>query len=277
MWARLFTPTLPTPLHTQDVRRKNVRERLLDEDESDARPPSPKKRAHCSIRPILDKYKLRKSNDSEPRIHQFQDRRRNRESPSPPPEPPVIRKLKRDYAALRVTLHSNGAKDAAKIEKALIVDADEKVTANILKLKKVASREHELSASILDCEVDTELNNKDGQKRTVTHHARRAVSEYQKIEAERIQQLAHLWGSWEKAQANIDELSNKLHELFEREPSSETSGMSSNAECTDKDFDIDRRIKQVVEDMTACEEEFQEKLKNEKSNMLQAILESSLD
>ncbi len=25
MWARLFTPTLSTPLHTEDVRRNNVR------------------------------------------------------------------------------------------------------------------------------------------------------------------------------------------------------------------------------------------------------------
>ncbi len=132
---------------------------------------------------------------------------------------------------------------------------EEKVKANISKLNKVASKERELSVPFLDCEVDTELNNKYGQKRAGIEHARKAVSRYQEIEAERIQQLTHLWGSWEKAQTDINELVDKLHELFAREPFNGRSGISSNGEWTDKeDFDIDRRIKQVVEDMTACEE-----------------------
>ncbi|KAI0434353.1 hypothetical protein F5Y09DRAFT_268047 [Xylaria sp. FL1042] len=277
MWARLLTPALPTPIRSEDTRRKDVRKRLLDGNERDACQPSPKKHARYSIRPIFDTYKLRKSNDDDPQFHQLQDRRRNGPNPSPAPESPMIRKLKRDYAALRVTLHSNGAKKAAKIEEILVIDVEEKIKANISKLKEVASRERELSAPILDCEVDTELNSTDGQKRADTQNARRAVSEYQRIETERIQQLAHLWRAWEKTQSNVDELLDKLHELFEREASNGRSGMSSNGERIDKeDFDMDRRIKQVVEEMTACEDEFQEKLKEEKSNILEAIFESSL-
>ncbi|KAI1355248.1 hypothetical protein F5Y01DRAFT_328100 [Xylaria sp. FL0043] len=278
MWARLLTPALPTPLHSEERRHKDARKRLLDEDERNARQPSPQKHTRYSIRPIFDTYKHHRSNDDGRQDHQLQDRRRNGPSPSPASGSPMIRKLKRDYAALRVTLHSNGAKKTAKFEEALVIDIEEKITANISKLEQVASRERELSTHILDCEIDTELNSKDGQKRTATQNARRAVSDYQRIETERVQQLAHLWRSWEKAQSNIDELSDKLHELFEREASNGRSGMSSNGERTDKDdFDIERRIKQVVEEMTACEDEFKEKLKQEQTNILQAIFESSLD
>ncbi|KAI1303294.1 hypothetical protein F5Y03DRAFT_189018 [Xylaria venustula] len=276
MWARLIPPTLPTPLHSVGVRRKNIRKRLLDEDESDTRPLSPKKHARHSIHPIFDIYKLRKANEDDTSTHQLRGRRHSRTSSSPAPEPPMIMKLKGAFAELRVTLHSNGAKNAAKAEQALAVYAEEKIKINISKLNEVASSECKLSASILDCEVDTELNSKDGQKRTVAYNARRAVSEYQRIEAERIQQLAHLWRSWESIQTNIDELSGRLHELFERGRSSGRSGMSSNGEYTAKeDFDIDRRIKQVVDDMAACEEKFQKKLKNEQSSIFHSIFEST--
>ncbi|KAI0973996.1 hypothetical protein F4678DRAFT_458784 [Xylaria arbuscula] len=277
MWARLVPPILPTPVHSEDVRRKNIRKRLLDEDESDTRPLSPNKNARCySIRPIFDMYKHRQTNDNDTPTHQLRGRRHSRTSSSPAPEPPMIMKLKGAYAELRVTLHSNKTKNAAKTEQALAVYAEDKIKVNLSKLKGVVSRERQLSASILDCEVDTELNSKDGQKRTVANNAKRAVSEYQRIEAERFQQLAHLWRSWESIQTNVDELSGKLYELFDRERSSGRSGMSSNGEYTTKeDFDIDRRIKQVVDDMAACEEKFQKKLKNEESSIFHSIFESS--
>ncbi|KAI0413814.1 hypothetical protein F5X98DRAFT_265979 [Xylaria grammica] len=277
MWTRLFPSSLPTPLPTEDARRKNVRERLLDEDEDDAYPPPLKKRAHFSIRPIFDKYNGRKSNQYDPQTDLFRGPRNKRASPSTGPESPMIGNLKRNYAALRVTLHSSAAKDAVEAEEALVAELNEKVDANISKLNKVASRERELFASTLDCEVDTELTSKDGQKRTCTRQARRALSSYQEAEVERAKQLAQLWDSWEKTQADADELWNKFHEVVKREPCKGTSGISSNHEWADKeDFDIERRIKQVVEEMTACEDEFQEKLKDEETNILEAMLECSL-
>lgn len=95
MWARLFPSALPTPLHTNDVRRKNKRRRLLDDDEDDARPPPPKKHAHYSIYPIFDKYKQRKINDDDLSIDRLRGRRRDRASLSPIPESPLIEQLKR--------------------------------------------------------------------------------------------------------------------------------------------------------------------------------------
>ncbi|TGJ88618.1 hypothetical protein E0Z10_g139 [Xylaria hypoxylon] len=277
MWTRLFPPALPTPLHTEDVRRKNVRERLLDQDEDDACPPPLKKRAHYSIHPIFDKYNGRKSNECDLKIDRLRDPRHNRGSPSTAPESPMIEKLKHNYATLRVTLHSSAAKTVAGTEEALAIEMKEKVNANISLLNKVASRERELSASTLDCEVDTELTSKDGQKRTCIRQALGALSSYQETEAERTKQLTQLWDSWEKIQTDADELWNKFHELARREPRKGTSGISSNREWIDKeDFDIECRIKQVVEDMTACEDEFHEKLKDEETNILEAMLECSL-
>ena len=81
------------------------------------------------------------------------------------------------------------------------------------------------------------------------------MSDYRRIEAERTQQLARLWDSWEEAQADADKLSNELDKLLECEPPNGTSGISSNCEWPDREeFDIDLRIKKVVDDMAACEE-----------------------
>ncbi|KAI0540651.1 hypothetical protein GGR58DRAFT_521712 [Xylaria digitata] len=278
MWTRLFPQALPTPLHTGNVRRKNVRERLLDQDEDDASPPPMKKRAHYSIRPIFDKYNGRnKTNESGPQIDQLRNSRDNRANPSTVPESPMIEKLKHNYATLRVALHSSAAKDIAKTEEALAIETKEKVSANISRLNKVASKEHELSVPTLDCEVDAQLTSKDGQERTCAGKARSELSSYQEIEAGRTKQLAQLWDSWEKTYTEADDIWNKFQELFKRELCKGTSGISSNREWTDKeDFDIERRIKQVVEDMTACEDEFQENLKDEETNILEAMLECSL-
>lgn len=153
-----------------------------------------------------------------------------------------------------MTLHSNGVKDVVKTEEALVIEAEEKINANLSKLSKVASKAHQLYASSLDCEVDAQITTRDGQKRIRTVQVRRALSRYQEIEAERSKKLAQLWISWEKTQSDIDELSNKLRVLFERGPSNGTSEISSNGEWADmKDLDIDPRSKQAVEDMTACE------------------------
>ncbi|KAF2973499.1 hypothetical protein GQX73_g225 [Xylaria multiplex] len=241
MWTRLFPQALPTPLHTGNVRRKNVRERLLDQDEDDTSPPPMKKRAHYSIRPLFDKYNGH------------------------------------NYATLRVTLHSSAAKDIAKTEEALAIETKEKVDANISRLNKVATKEHELSLSTLDCEVDAEVTREDGQKRTSPRKARIALSSYQEVEVERTKELAQLWGSWENTHTDADEVWNKFQELFKRGFCKGTRGISSNREWIDKeDFDIERRIKQVVDDMTACEDEFQENLKDEEANILEAMLECSL-
>ncbi|KAI1133456.1 hypothetical protein F5Y10DRAFT_229072 [Nemania abortiva] len=276
MWTRLFPSTLPTPSHTGDLRRKNVREQLLDEDEDDARPPLPKKQAHYSIYPIFDKYKRRRSNDSL-LTDRLRGRRQNRASLSPIPESPVIEELKRNYATLRVTLHSNGVKDVSKNEEALATEVDGGINANLSKLSKIESKARQLSASSLGYEVDVQISNKNGRQETRTEQVKIALSRYQEIETERSERLAQLWRSWEKSQTDIEELSNKLRVLFGREPPNGTSGMSSSCGRADKeDPDIERRSKQVVEDMTACEEEFQEKLKDEEANILEAMLKCSL-
>ncbi|KAI0858091.1 hypothetical protein F4860DRAFT_517149 [Xylaria cubensis] len=280
MWARLIpsaSSAFPTPLPTGNVRRKNVREQLLDNDEDDARPPPLKKQAHYSMRSIFDKYKRRASDSGDTLIDPCRDQQRGQASPSPAPDPPMIEDLKRRYAALRVTLHSNGVKDVSKTEEALAAEADKKISANLSKLDKIVSKACELSATCLDYEVDTLIKNRDGQERTHTVQVREVLSRHQDLEVERCRQLARLWSSWGDAQADIIELSNKLHEFFERDPSKVTSGMSSNCDWTENDdLDIDRRSKQVVEDMIACEEEFQEKLKDEETNILEAMLSFSL-
>ncbi|KAI0514559.1 hypothetical protein F5B22DRAFT_232169 [Xylaria bambusicola] len=278
MWTRPLTPTLPTPLRSDDMHRRNLRECLVNQDTSDVHPPSPKKNTRYSIHPIFDKYKRPTTNSDGYRAQRLRDPARNQGNTSPVAESHMIKRLNRDYAALRVTLHSNTAKDATEVEAALAVDVEHQVKSNISKLGKIADRERELATSILDCEVDTQISNKDGQKRPSAVHVRSEVSGYQQIEAESDQKLARLWCSWEEAQADIDELSGKLHDLFEHEPSSGTSGMSSNMEWMDKeDLDIDRRIKKVVDDMAACEEDFQQKLKYEDTNIFKAIFQSSFD
>ncbi|KAI0407600.1 hypothetical protein F4802DRAFT_518788 [Xylaria palmicola] len=278
MWHRMLPSALPTPLHTGDVRRKTVREQLLDEDEDDTRPPPPKKRAHYSMHPLFDKCKRHKNDDDDDlSTDRLRLRRRNRLSPSPVSESPLIQELKHNYATLRVTLHSNGVKDVAKTEAALTAEADKKINANISKLNKIASKARQLCASSLDCEVDTLISNKDGKQITRTVQVRKALLMYQELQDGRSQQLSELWNVWEKNQAEIDDLSNKVRELFGREPPKGTSGMSSNCEWAEnEDLDIERRIKQVVDDMIACEDEFHEKLKDEQSNILEAMINCSL-
>ncbi|KAJ8120746.1 hypothetical protein ONZ43_g2624 [Nemania bipapillata] len=157
------------------------------------------------------------------------------------------------------------------------MEVDEKINANLSKLSKIRSKARQLGASSLDREVDIEISSQDGQKRTRISQIRSALSNYQEAQTERSNQLAQLWSSWEKTQADIDELSNTIRALCERESFNGTSGMSSNRDWADKeDLDAGRRSKQVVEDMTACEEEFQEKLKDEEANILEAMLKCSL-
>ncbi|KAI0443744.1 hypothetical protein F4803DRAFT_574161 [Xylaria telfairii] len=280
MWTRLASSALsafPTPLPSVNVRRKNAREQLLDNDEDDACPPPHKKQAHYSMRPIFDKYKPHESTDNNSSIDPRQNERHRQASPSPVPNSPMIEELKCRYAALRVTLHSNGVKDVAKTEEALAVEAQEKISANLSKLGKIASKECQLSASCLDCEVDTQTINKDGQKGTRAMQIRKELSRHQDLDAERCRRLAQLWDCWENTQADINKLTNELHELLGRDPSKVTSGMSSNCEWAEKeDIDIDRRSKEVVEDMMACEEDFHENLKDEETNILEVMLNSSL-
>jgi hypothetical protein len=98
MWTRLFPSALPTPLRSGDVRRKTIREQLLDEDEDDAHPPLPKKRAHYSMHPIFEKYKRRKINDDDLSIDRLRGRRQPRTSLSPIPESPILENLKRRFS-----------------------------------------------------------------------------------------------------------------------------------------------------------------------------------
>ncbi|KAI0551951.1 hypothetical protein F4679DRAFT_114667 [Xylaria curta] len=280
MWARLVpsvSSAFPTPLPTGNVRRKTVREQLLDNDEDDARPPPLKKQAHHSVRSIFDKYRRRENNSDDILIDPRRNQQHGQASHSPTPDSPMIEDLKRRYAALRVTLHSNGVKDVAKTEEALAAEADKKISANLSKLDKIASKAGELSATCLDYEVDTLITNRDGHNRTHIVQIREVLSRHQDLEVERRRELAQLWSSWDDTQADINELSKKLHELFERDASNVTSGMSSYCDWSENDdLDIDRRSKQVVEDMIACEEEFQEKLKDEETNILEAMLSFSL-
>ncbi|KAI1177198.1 hypothetical protein F4777DRAFT_218751 [Nemania sp. FL0916] len=277
MWARLFPPTLPTPLHTQDVRRKNAREQLFDDSEDDARPPPPKKQAHYSIHPIFEKYKQRQSRDDNIPINRPQGRHHNQASIPPVPESPTIEQLKRNYAALRVTLHSNGVKDVAKAEESLAIEAEKKINANLSQLDRIATRNRQLCASPLDCEVDTQITNRNGSQRTSTMLVRRALAKYQEAEGERSEKLARLWNSWEKIQAEIDEISTKLRLDFEHAPPKGTSETTSNFEWAEKeDLSVERQSKQVVDDMATCEEDFQEKLKDEEANILEAMLRCSL-
>ncbi|KAI3317973.1 hypothetical protein HD806DRAFT_351760 [Xylariaceae sp. AK1471] len=161
-----------------------------------------------------------------------------------------------NYAVLRLTLHSDALKQVEKIQEALTLEVGEKIDVNLAKISKITDKANQLSTSSLDCEVEQQIATKDNQQRIATVQVRAALARYQKMEAERSNQLDQLWGLWEKSQTDIDKLSNKLHNLFEREPTRGTRGMSSSScEWADQeDLDIGRRSKQVVEDMTACEE-----------------------
>ena len=99
MWARLRTPALPTPLRSDDVRHRNEIGSLLNEGTSDVRLPSPKKRARYSIHPIFDKYKHPISNDDTYHTREPRDAPRNPASPSPAPDSPMIKRLKRKLAS----------------------------------------------------------------------------------------------------------------------------------------------------------------------------------
>ncbi|KAI2640137.1 hypothetical protein GGS21DRAFT_400490 [Xylaria nigripes] len=278
MWTRLFSPALPTPLHSEDVGPKNKRKYLLGEGEDDTHSPLQPPKKRVSIHPIFDKYKRHTSNDDDLSINHFRGRGHNLVSSSPAPEPSIIETLKRNYAALRVTLHSQGVKDVAMAKETLVTEAEDRIRANLSKLNKIDAKMRQLCASSLDCEVDTQISSNNGQQRTITVQIKNVLSKYQDAEAKRSKQLAQLWDTWEVAQTGIEELSNKLHEFFERVPLNGTSGMSSlNCEWSDQeDLDIGRRSKQVVEDMASCEEEFQEKLKDEETNILEVMLKYSL-
>ncbi|KAI8633839.1 hypothetical protein F5Y19DRAFT_471094 [Xylariaceae sp. FL1651] len=273
MHSRLFGRGLPTPLHTANSRRRTVRDRVLDEDETDERPPSPKQRAYYSIRPIFDKCPRRK-NDDDASVDQLRNRRRIRASPPPAPESPLVKNLTHNYAALRVTLHSNAVTDFEKAQENMTLEMDKKIDANLLKLSEIDNEAQQLSASHLDLEVETQISDKSGQQRTSAVSIRIALSRYQKREALRTKELIRLWSSWERVQANIGELSNTIKDVFERDPPNETRGISSSHRewIEQEDVDIGHRSKEVVEEMTACEDDLQEKLEDEAANVAKAIL-----
>jgi hypothetical protein len=154
-----------------------------------------------------------------------------------------------------VTLHSHGIKDVSSTEETLAAEAEEKINANISKLNTLTAKVRQLFASSFDCEVDTQICNKDGGEKTSTVQVRRALSRYEEVELERSKRLAELWGSWEKTQAEIDELSAKLRIFAEIGFSDGISEMSLNRGWAGKeDPDIERQNKQVIEEMAACEE-----------------------
>ncbi|KAI0202031.1 hypothetical protein F4808DRAFT_459413 [Astrocystis sublimbata] len=300
MWSRLMPPApnatdLPTPLTTGNVRRRSIREQLLDDDEDDVRPPPCKKRAHFPIRSLLDKCKQRGSNNDGVTFVPGGNKRHVQTGISVSPDSSTLEKLQREvlcpflaihiliycftgsYAALRVTLHSHGLKDVAKAGSLLAVEADERLNSNLAKLHKIISEERQVSAACLDAEVDSQIKNQHGQMRSQTVQIRSELSKFRDLESERCRQLSQLWISWERTQSDINKLSKTLHALLDHDTSRLTRGIFSNVECSEKeDRDIDRCSKQALDEMAACEDEFHEKLKGQEAHILEAMLNFSL-
>ncbi|OTA70527.1 hypothetical protein K449DRAFT_13742 [Hypoxylon sp. EC38] len=97
MFARLRSEKASSPLRSDSpVRPKTFKHRLLleDDEDNDMRPPSPKKhkQGHYSIAPLFDRYK-RPRVDEEDQASTRPHGRRQRPSPSPEPDHPLVTEL----------------------------------------------------------------------------------------------------------------------------------------------------------------------------------------
>ncbi|KAI0148782.1 hypothetical protein GGR57DRAFT_504899 [Xylariaceae sp. FL1272] len=271
MSGRYFARGFPTPSTSNNraSRLSTIPELVEDDDVSPC--PAPKRQKTHSIRPIFATLRYQEHNDD----HYMSDNlhnRRSRQAKSPPRSPsPPTPKLKESYRNLVVKLHSVKVTKLEDVVNAARQEIKGKIDANLAALSDLNNKEEDLSVSPLDLQVDTQITDKDGQKRIATISVGDFASDLEKKAKKRRSKLEDLWASWTEAQAEITELSAAIRG---HRGSKDTKGISSSRSgWVDKEYaDIDRRSKHIADAMHACEEEFQGQFHGTATDILEAAL-----
>ncbi|KAI0842608.1 hypothetical protein F5Y06DRAFT_292541 [Hypoxylon sp. FL0890] len=297
MFARLRSEKASSPLKSDSpVRPKAFKHRLLLDDDEDngTRAPSPKRhrQGHYSIAPLFDKYKRVRADEEDQastRLHV----RRQRPSPSPEPDHPLVTELDERYAALRATLHSAALSALSTAEADLLSYSESNIRSNRAKMATLESQLNKLLAPLQDLTVDYTATGSDGRERTETVAMRDAISAFEAKLESTAAELEQLWTSWAEAQAEIEDLGEEMLSLSGSRNGSDnsvlvdetrrsaagdmtrgTNGISpSHAEALDAfAADLDKASKEVVEEMMTYEEKFLKEIEKEAGNILHSFL-----
>ncbi|KAI1331776.1 hypothetical protein F5Y16DRAFT_359229 [Xylariaceae sp. FL0255] len=249
-----------------------------DEREENAHLPSPKRPRTYSLRPLFDKKPM--CSEETTSI----DRMRNRHtfrptSPSSVAKSPFIDNIKRSYTLLRAGIHSDATTKLDDEQTALISDAEKQIETKRQKRSEIIHAAQDLRKSVFEVRVDLNITTPDGNTKKSSVSAKETISYYQEDNKARTEQLAQLLKSWEETQREIDELSTALKERHTHETgSSGTNGMHSSSSSPhlawlEQEYaDLRAGGEQVVKELAACEDEFQEELENEVASVTEAWL-----
>ncbi|KAI0844686.1 hypothetical protein F5Y00DRAFT_189023 [Daldinia vernicosa] len=214
MFARLHPDAIPAPLKPNPhASSKYFKRRLsLDDDEDDVRPPSPKKhrKTYYSIAPLFDKFRRPKA-DEEDQVPSHVYSRRQRLSPSPDPDPPLVLELggkptiptlyppltpiPERYATLRATVHSAVVAGLEEAEAELVAQSEANIRANRQKMAVLEAQLNKLISPLQDLTIDYTATGEDGRERTAAVAIRDAISTFEaKLEAAAAE-LNGLWAS----------------------------------------------------------------------------------
>ncbi|KAI1462667.1 hypothetical protein F4805DRAFT_471967 [Annulohypoxylon moriforme] len=281
MYARLQSEKALTPQKSDSPSRfKSLKHRLFDEDEEDANPsPPPAKRhkqGHYSIAPLFDKYKGRAVDEDDQPSNRHHGRRRHL-SPSPDPEPPLVKELDDRYTHLRATLHSAALSSLSTAESELVTASDSTIRANRQNLAALESQLKSLVAPLLDSTVDYMATGEDGLPRTVAVSIRDAIAAFEETLDKTATELGGLWEEWEGAQEEIEgiakELRGSVAEGKGKGSVSQTDASASHSEAVAGfGADLDQASKDVVEEMAIYEKKFLEEIEKEAGNIMHSFL-----
>ncbi|KAI8957260.1 hypothetical protein F5Y11DRAFT_364034 [Daldinia sp. FL1419] len=263
MFARLHSDSIPSSLKPHSpAPLKSFKRRLgLGEDEDEnIRPPSPKKhrKAYYSIAPLPDKYRRPRIDKDNPALSHTYNRRQ-RLSPSPSPDPPLVSEIGERYATLRATLHSAAISGLEEVETELVAQSDASIRANRKNLVAVEAQLNKLISPLQDLTVDYTATGEDGRERTAAEETQVEIK-----------------GLGEETLSRKG--SDPADEEIRLSGTSVVSGISPSASDSHVaalaafGSDLDRADKDVVEEMITYEEKFLKEIEQEAGNILHSFL-----
>ncbi|RYO97703.1 hypothetical protein DL765_011080 [Monosporascus sp. GIB2] len=252
--------------------------RLMDEDEIDPQPRSPKLRPRFSIAPLFDMYPTYTIRE-EKAYGDSARNRRHRGSPPPPSEHPLAASIKN----LR-TEHYSKAMDQLEMAQAeLTIEVNRALKSEHEMLANLANRSAQIHAPLSDEVVDYSAEGADGQHRTVSIPIKDAIASFEKKLEDTVESLDSLWASWEKAQADVETLRD---ELFPRSASEDSKAPSSDwaklmtsiegsadSTSTELDEELKKLARETVKEYEKHEKRFLSAIQNEGRGV---VLESML-
>ncbi|KAI1142562.1 hypothetical protein F5Y05DRAFT_409710 [Hypoxylon sp. FL0543] len=293
MFARLRSEKASSPLRSDSPPRpKKLKYHLLlddddDDEDNDTRPPSPKRhrQGHYSIAPLFDKYRRVRADEEgqhSTRLHG----RRQRPSPTPEPDHPLVTELDERYAALRATLHSAALSALSSTEADLVAYSESTVRSNRQKMASLESQLNRLLAPLQDLTVDYTATSSDGRERTAAVAMRDAITAFEAKLESTAAELEGLWASWAEAQAEIEDLGEEMLTLSGSRNGSDNSvhtdgtrrsvanGISPSLAKSLDGFaaSLDKLSKEVVEEMRRNEEDVLEEIEEQAGNILHSFL-----